>query len=135
MEHDEKAVHLNEIAQVALSVGNLAEAKEFYQRILGMRFLFDAGTMAFFQCGAVRLIIGTSEKQSTPEGTILYFRVPDIQSAYGTLKNQGVEFVQEPHLVARMKSHDLWQAFLKDPAGNTLALMSEIERTAPEQQS
>lgn len=135
MEDDDKAVHLNEIAQVALSVQNLAEAKEFYQHILGLQFLFDAGTMAFFQCGAVRLMIGASEKQSAPNGTILYFRVSDIQRAHGTLKNQGVEFVQEPHLVARMKTHDLWLAFLKDPAGNTLALMSEIERTAHEQQN
>jgi methylmalonyl-CoA/ethylmalonyl-CoA epimerase len=39
-----------------------------------------------------------------------------------------VEFVQEPHLVARMKSHDLWLAFLKDPAGNALALMEERAR-------
>jgi predicted enzyme related to lactoylglutathione lyase len=135
MASDDKTLHLNEIAQVAISVQNLAEAKEFYQHILGMRFLFDAGTMAFFQCGTVRLMIGTSEKPSAPGGTILYFRVPDIKSAHGTLKNQGVEFVQEPHLVARMKSHDLWLAFLKDPAGNTLALMSEIERSAQEQQN
>jgi hypothetical protein len=28
-----------------------------------------------------------------------------------------------------MKSYDLWMAFLKDPAGNTLGLMSEIART------
>jgi len=33
------------------------------------------------------------------------------------------------HLVARMKSHDLWLAFLKDPAGNTLGLMSELARS------
>jgi hypothetical protein len=24
--------------------------------------------------------------------------------------------VQQPHLAAKMKSHDLWMAFLKDPA-------------------
>jgi hypothetical protein len=29
-----------------------------------------------------------------------------------------------------MKSHDLWMAFLKDPDGNTLGLMSEVERIA-----
>jgi hypothetical protein len=27
-----------------------------------------------------------------------------------------------------MKSHDLWISFLKDPDGNTLALMSEMAR-------
>jgi methylmalonyl-CoA/ethylmalonyl-CoA epimerase len=44
------------------------------------------------------------------------------------LESRGISFVQQPHLVARMKSHDLWMAFLKDPAGNTLGLMSEVAR-------
>ena len=43
---------------------------------------------------------------------------------------KSVAFVQEPHLVARMKSHDLWLAFFQDPSGNTLALMSEEAREA-----
>jgi hypothetical protein len=34
-------------------------------------------------------------------------------------------------VVARMKSHDLWISFLKDPDGNTLALMCEMARTQP----
>jgi methylmalonyl-CoA/ethylmalonyl-CoA epimerase len=128
MEIVEPAVQLNEIAQVALSVLDLTAAKEFYRDVLGMRFLFDAGAMAFFQCGTVRLVIGVSEKPFGNEGTILYFRVPDIRQVHAALTAHGVPFVQEPHLVARMKSHDLWLAFLKDPAGNTLGLMSEIER-------
>jgi methylmalonyl-CoA/ethylmalonyl-CoA epimerase len=129
MQEADGVVSLNEIAQIGLTVRDLAEAKSFYQDLLGMRFLFDAGTMAFFQCGTVRLMIGTSEKPSTGEGTILYYRVPDIEAAHAALRGKGVNFLQEPHLVARMKSHDLWLAFLKDPAGNTLALMSEVGRT------
>ena len=130
MENVEAAVKLSEIAQVALSVLDLTAAKEFYRDVLGMRFLFDAGTMAFFQCGTVRLLIGISEKPFGNEGAILYFRVRDIQLVHAALRAKGVPFVQEPHLAARMKSHDLWLAFLKDPDGNTLGLMSEIERTA-----
>jgi hypothetical protein len=34
-----------------------------------------------------------------------------------------------------MKSHDLWLATLKDPAGNTLALMSEVSRNHEEEKS
>jgi methylmalonyl-CoA/ethylmalonyl-CoA epimerase len=34
--------------------------------------------------------------------------------------------VLPPHLVARMPDHELWMAFLKDPEGNTLGLMSEV---------
>lgn len=128
MEDIKLTVHLDEIAQIALTVQDLEDAKIFYRDILGMRFLFDGGTMAFFQCGQIRLMIGASDQPSPSSGTIVYFRVPDLQSAFTDLKTKAVPFVQEPHLVARMKSHDLWLAFLKDPAGNTLGLMSEVAR-------
>lgn len=128
MDNPQTQVQLNEIGQIALTVGNLAEAKTFYQDVLGMRFLFDAGTMSFFQCGGVRLLIGASEERVGQGGTILYFRVTEIRQAHAALLANGVAFEQEPHLIARMKSHDLWLAFFKDPSGNTLALMSEEAR-------
>ena len=120
-------LHLNDIAQIALTVQDLSRALAFYRDVLGMQFLFEAGNMAFFQCGSVRLMIGASDKPAG-SGSIVYFRVPDIQAAAGLLAAQGVPLVQEPHLVARMKSHDLWLAFLNDPDGNTLGLMSEVAR-------
>lgn len=121
---------IEEIVQIAFTVRDLAEAKTFYQETLGLKFLFDAGEMAFFQCGAVRLMLGKSEKQTSSEGTIVYFRVSDMEATSGSLEARGVQFLQKPHLVARMKSHDLWMAFVKDPAGNTLGLMSEVGRAA-----
>ena len=124
------AVHLDEIGQIALTVRDLAESKRFYQDVLGMKFLFDAGTMAFFQCGSIRLMIGLAEKPVTPAGTILYFRVAEIQGLAAALKASGVEFVQEPQFVAKMPDHDLWIGFLKDPSENTLGLMSEVARDA-----
>ena len=120
------AVHLENIGQIALTVRDLARSKDFYQNTLGMKFLFDAGTMAFFQCGTVRLMIGTSPEPVSNAGTILYFTVQDIQETSTLLKDQGVVFLHEPHLVAKMQDHDLWMAFLKDPDGNTLGLMSEV---------
>jgi methylmalonyl-CoA/ethylmalonyl-CoA epimerase len=126
MGEPENSVPLNDIGQIALTVRDLARAKDFYQKTLGMRFLFDAGTMAFFQCGAVRLMIGLSEEAVPIGGTILYFRVSDIQKVHEELMEKGVEFVQPPHLVARMPDHELWIAFLKDPEGNTLGLMCEV---------
>jgi methylmalonyl-CoA/ethylmalonyl-CoA epimerase len=120
------SVQLDDIGQIALTVRDLGRAKDFYQSTLGMRFLFDAGTMAFFQCGAIRLMIGLSEQPVPIGGTILYFKVPDIQKVHGVLIEKGVEFVQPPHLVARMPDHELWMAFLKDTEGNTLGLMSEV---------
>ncbi len=131
MEVKAGAVHLDEIGQIALTVSNLEESKTFYRDVLGMKFLFDAGTMAFFQCGTVRLLIGTGGQTSPGGGTILCFRVKDIEQVHATLTEEGVEFIQPPHLVARMKTHDLWLADLKDPSGNLLALMDEKPRSQP----
>ena len=128
MGEQQAAVVLEEVAQIALTVPDLEEAKAFYRDVLELRFLFDAGTMSFFQCGTVRIMVGVGERPARSGGTIVYFRVENLAEAAQVLESRGVRFAQEPHLVARMKSHDLWMAFLKDPAGNTFGLMSEIAR-------
>ncbi len=120
------SIQLNDIGQISLTVRDLGRAKDFYQQTLGMKFLFDAGTMAFFQCGGIRLMIGLAEETVAIGGTILYFRVAEIERVHDVLKNKGVEFVEPPHLVARMPDHELWMAFLKDSEGNTLGLMGEV---------
>jgi methylmalonyl-CoA/ethylmalonyl-CoA epimerase len=130
MSGSEYSVQLNDIGQISLTVRDLKRAKDFYQNTLGMRFLFDTGTMAFFQCGAIRLMIGLAKEAAAIGGTIVYFNVQDIQTVHGVLEGQSVEFIQSPHLVARLPSHDLWMAFLKDTEGNTLGLMSEVGRAA-----
>ena len=130
MSEQASGVHLDEIAQVALTVTDLARAKAFYGETLGMKFLFDAGTMAFFQCGSVRVMLGPAEQPVTPAGTILYYKVKDIQAAHAALGARHVPFLHEPHMVAKMPDHDLWMAFLKDPDGNVLGLMSEVARSS-----
>ena len=126
------SVHLQEIGQVAITVDDLPRARDFYRDVLGMRLLFDAGTMAFFQCGSVRVMLGLPEKPGPSGGTILYFRVGDLDGTHAALEAKGVGFVQGPHLVARMPDHELWMAFLKDPDGNVLGLMSEVRTDAKE---
>ncbi|HZP04810.1 MAG TPA: hypothetical protein VFB43_07920 [Terracidiphilus sp.] len=74
-------------------------------------------------------MIGSSDKPVQPGGTILYFRVSDLQAAYTAIEAQGVPFVARPHLVAQLADHDLWMAFLKDPDDNILGMMGEMART------
>jgi methylmalonyl-CoA/ethylmalonyl-CoA epimerase len=128
------AVHLDRIGQIAISVSDLERSKEFYGETLGMKFLFDAGPMAFYQCGEARFMIGTgNEKTVVPGGTILYFSVDDLNAVHASLEAKDVYFMVEPHLVAKMPAHDLWMAFFKDPDGYTIGLMSEVPRSpAPE---
>jgi methylmalonyl-CoA/ethylmalonyl-CoA epimerase len=122
----QQGVHFDAIGQIAVTVSDLARAKDFYQNKLGMKFLFDAGSMSFFQCGNIRLLIGTQETATPRGGTILYFRVRNIKETHALLKDQGVEFVGEPHLVTKMPDHELWIGFLKDPDDNVLGVMSEV---------
>jgi catechol 2,3-dioxygenase-like lactoylglutathione lyase family enzyme/ribosomal protein S18 acetylase RimI-like enzyme len=119
-------IALKEIAQIGLTVEDLPLARDFYRDVLGLPLLFEAGTMAFFQCGAIRLMLGTAEKPAPRGGTILYYKVGDLHATCAALEAKGVSFLQTPQLVAKMPDHELWMAFLKDPDENTLALMSEV---------
>lgn len=116
------------IGQIGLTVKDLVAAKQFYGELLGLRFLFDAETMAFYQCGELRLMLGTAESamQSSTGGTILYFRVQELDAVCTRLKAAKVEFVQDAHLVAKMPDHELWMAFIKDPDGDVVGLMEEV---------
>ena len=60
--------------------------------------------------------------------SILYYTVPDIDAAARALGERGVSFEQPPHVVARLAAADLWMAFLRDPDGHMLAIMSEVAR-------
>ncbi|MGA9668830.1 MAG: VOC family protein [Terracidiphilus sp.] len=119
-------VCFDKIGQVAITVNDMARSRDFYKDTLGMNLLFDASSMAFFQCGDVRFMIGVSKEHVPIGGTIFYFKVQDIHAAYAALSGQHVAFTQSPHLVARMPDHELWMAFFNDPDGYQLAMMCEV---------
>ena len=119
-------IQLADIGQIALTVRDVERAKAFYRETLGMTFLFDTGSMAFFECGAVRLMLGLAEDARPVGGTILYYRVVEIEKVCVEFERRGVEFIQSAHIVAKMRDHVLWMAFLKDSEGNVLGLMEEV---------
>ena len=121
---------LDRIGQIAVVVRDVARATRFYRDTLGMRLLFEAPPgLAFFDCGGVRLMLSPPEGPETAAAaSVLYYAVPDIRRAYDTLAARGVQFVDEPHVVAKLPDHDLWMVFLRDSEGNLLALMSEVRR-------
>jgi methylmalonyl-CoA/ethylmalonyl-CoA epimerase len=88
--------------------------------------------MAFFQCGATRLMLSvpTGAEFDHP-GSVLYLTVRDIEASHAALAARGVSFLRPPHCIARLGERDLYMAFFRDPEGNTLALMSEVDAPAP----
>ena len=122
-------VALDKIGQIAINVKDIGRAVQFYRDTLGMKFLFEVPNLAFFDCGGVRLMLGAAEKPEFDHpGSVLYYKVSDINATYDALKKRGASFIDQPHLIAKLADHDLWMVFLKDTEGNTLGLMSEVAR-------
>ena len=120
---------LSRIGQIAINAHDVDRATAFYRDVLGLRHLFRAGQLSFFDCGGVRLMLDRPERPEFDHpGSILYFLVEDIQAAFQRLKAAGTKFEDEPHFLARMPDHDLWMTFFRDTEGNLLALMSEVAR-------
>ena len=116
---------LGPIGQISMRALDIERATTFYRDALGLKHLFRAGTLSFFDCGGVRLMLSIPEADFDHPGSVLYFKVDDIQATHATLVSRGVPIVGEPHVIARMPDHELWMSFFRDTEGNTLALMEE----------
>jgi methylmalonyl-CoA/ethylmalonyl-CoA epimerase len=120
------------VGQLLIPVASLDQGTAYYRDILGLKFLFSAPPqMSFFQAGAVRLLVGVPEPgQVAQRGSMIYFKVPDIHAAHATLSARGVRFFAPPHLVHRTPTYELWLTEFRDPDGNQLALMGEVQKSA-----
>ena len=119
-------IGISRLGQIAINVRDLDRSTAFYRDVLGLPLLFTAGSLAFFDCGGVRLMLSPPEKPEFDHpGSVLYFTVPDIVSAHRQMLASGVPFEDAPHRIAKMPSHDLWMTFFRDPDQSLLALMCE----------
>ena len=118
---------LESIGQIAITTHDLPRSVAFYREALGLESLFEAGPLAFFRCGDVRIMLAVPENEEVDHpSSIVYFRVADIAASREKLVARGVPFDDEPHLIARMPDHELWMTFFRDPDRNLLGLMSEV---------
>lgn len=122
--------NLGPLMQINMPVKEMDSAVEFYRDTLGLPFLFQAGNLAFFDCDGVRLLVDIAEgEEFAHPGSVLYFRVDDIQAGYEALKAKGVEFVSEPHIVNKTPTSELWMAFFSDGQWNTHAIACDVAVT------
>lgn len=120
---------LSKIGQIAINIKDSARATEFYRDKLGMKLLFCAGPLSFFDCEGVRIMLTPpSDAEFDHPSSLIYFKVADIQAQYAAMKEAGVKFRDKPHIVAPMPTYDLWMTHFYDTEGNSLVLMSEVAK-------
>ena len=116
---------LSSLLQLSMPVQDIDRAVAFYRDVLGARFLFQAGTLGFFDLDGVRLMLAVPEGEGGAGGSVLYFRVPNVPAAHEVMRARGVVFDADPHVVHRDDRHELWMAFFRDSEGNLLAISGE----------
>ena len=81
-----------------MTVHDLDRAVAFYRDVLGMKLLFQVPPkLAFFDCGGVRLMFSLPEDAEFDHpGSILYYKVDDIQATWEALSDHGADLRASP---------------------------------------
>lgn len=123
---DDMPAHtLGPLAQIARGVSDIHAAELWYRDVLGLPHLFTFDTLAFFDCGGVRLMLS-----QTPSGgeSLLYFRVERLHEHYDALLARGAKPLGAPHRVHRhADGREEWLAFIEDNEGRPLGLAETLQ--------
>jgi catechol 2,3-dioxygenase-like lactoylglutathione lyase family enzyme len=112
-------------AQIGLQVSDLDRSVYFYNKVLGLKLLFSASGMVFFQAGEARLMI---EHGNPGRSTTIYFDDANLERDKPLLEAKGVKFFGPVQTVQRTADYDLKLLDFSDPDGNPLALMGKVRR-------
>jgi len=116
------------------SVGDLAKAKEFYCKVLGLKANDEVGGMRLLLPGGHTAWVYLKADHQPATFTILNFIVDDIDEAVDELTHRGVQFEHyeaglktDAKGIARGKSENRGPniAWFKDPAGNFLSVIED----------
>ena len=111
------------------STDDLAAARDFYGRVLGLDVSEDDGILHLRLAGGGRVIVYPKPSHQPASFTVLDFPVADIEAAVDGLKAAGVTMeryegiAQDERGIATEYPPPI--AWFKDPAGNILAVVEE----------
>jgi catechol 2,3-dioxygenase-like lactoylglutathione lyase family enzyme len=116
-----------------ISVKDLAVAKEFYTKTLGLEIEDETMGLDLRLPGGGKLFLYPKEDHQPATFTVLNFVVKSVDDAVKELASQGVEFEHydnenmktDEKGIARGKAQNMGPdiAWFKDPSGNTLAVL------------
>lgn len=119
-------------AIATVAVRDLAQARKFYEGVLGLRVVSAQGSEAItFKSGNASVIVYRSDFAGTNKATAINWMLgKDIDKVVQGLGERGVKFehYDMPGLTRKGDVHvfgDFKTAWFKDPDGNILALMGQ----------
>jgi catechol 2,3-dioxygenase-like lactoylglutathione lyase family enzyme len=115
--------------QVQVPVRDIERAIVFYRDALALPLHARRGDLAFFSAGHMRLLveqISETGGRYGHAGSILYFKVEDIQASYLALQERGVNFIDPPTRTGTNERAETWMAFFEDGDWNTHAIVSQV---------
>jgi catechol 2,3-dioxygenase-like lactoylglutathione lyase family enzyme len=111
------------------AVDDVAKAREFYEKTLGLRTSEQYGLLTLHLAGDRDTLVYPKPDHTPADYTILNFPVDDIDEAVRELTERGVRFErydgfdQDEHGIFR--GGGPYIAWFKDPAGNVLSVLQE----------
>lgn len=116
--------------QLALTVTDIDAARIFYRDHLGLRLMFEANNMLFFDVSGTRLMIARDEARQRPArpSGILYFHVEDFAAALERLQGTSATLVGAVETVQMTGAGSLKLQQFEDVDGNMLAIMGFVPR-------
>ena len=114
----------------SFAVPDLDQAREFYERTLGLKTSSEHGMLTLQLAGDRPTLIYPKPDHAPATYTVLNFPVDDIDAAVAELSSRGVRFEryegfqQDEKGIARGGGPPI--AWFKDPAGNILSVL-EVE--------
>jgi predicted enzyme related to lactoylglutathione lyase len=124
----EAGAPLGPIMQLLVPVADVDKAADFYADVLGLPLLFRYPGNAFFDAHGVRLYLASPTEPGYAGPITIYFRVEDVTATFERLLARGAAVREEPEIVFRDETYDLWLAFVSDLDGNNIGLMREAPK-------
>jgi catechol 2,3-dioxygenase-like lactoylglutathione lyase family enzyme len=109
------------------------EARAFYGDTLGFRFVSDDNFALVFDAHGTMLRVGKAREFTPAQGTVLGWKVEDIQAAVQELSARGVKFEQFNMDFMKQDAAGIWTApggdkvaWFKDPDSNVLSISQHV---------
>ncbi|MGD9589239.1 MAG: VOC family protein [Pyrinomonadaceae bacterium] len=106
-----------------------AEALDFFQNVLGLKFRLDDGFALVFDTAGIMLRVTPVEKFTPHEFSVLGWEVDDIVASVKELSGKGVSFERYDFPWMEQDENGIWAApdgtkvaWFKDPDGNLLSV-------------